>query len=271
MSRYIFSVISAGFFSFLLLLSSGCGGGDKEKKGPGPIVDKGKDGDKDKNGDKGTENRKPDFTLTADEIVKELTKDEKAGQQKFSGKLVEITGEVDSVQVTNEPWARVWLKGSGKHPAIFCVVSTDQVPKASQLSRKQKVKLTGTAGEKLGTYSDLDKCSLIELDKSNVIRITSEDFAKEFTADKKAAMSKYTDKDLIITGLLEEVLSDDKGTNFLKVKGDGKSRLSFKQIHDPTPFFKKGQTATLRLELNGSPGYEKNEIMMHSCEIIGAK
>jgi hypothetical protein len=268
MRRPILSLVSVALVLLCVLVQAGCGGSGKgpdTAPGPGPGTAK-------------VSPQKPDFSVTALEFTKEFMTDAKAAEAKYKDKVIELTGEVRSINPREAGKSvLVLLEGAKKDDKDIIGSWTqsnllsESVPKGLLLSRKQKVKLTGKYEMNLGFVINIANCSLEELGKSQVIEVTAEDLAKEFAKDSEAARAKYTkEKDVIITGQIEE-LTTARGFHFAKLKGDGKTRVSVTLGPDEVKLLTKGQTARLRSELPYEPNFDKGEVSVDAGSVVGVK
>jgi hypothetical protein len=252
------------------VLSLGCsGGGSGPGSGPGGKGDKGDGGAK-------AQPRKADFSLTAEELTREFFTNEKEAAKKYQGKVVEVTGEVAAVQSKDRgKYVIVQLKGAKKNEKdlVGTLVQVGLLPEfhktGVQLSRKQKVKLTGEYELGLGFLVNVTRGSLEELSKSDLVSTTASELAGEFAKDAKAAAAKYEDRELIVAGEVEDVTK--KGDfHYARLKGDGKLGVSVILGPEEAAVMKKGQQARVRGEL-GFPAFEKNEVRLASRFLLEAK
>jgi hypothetical protein len=244
-----------------LALLVGCSGnqpigGDKEKKSEAagtPQPRKAEEG-----GEVATaQQRKADFTLTAEEITREFLADEKAADKKYKGKVLAITGDVEGVgSPEGGQIAIIILKGARKNEQDLSGSRVSFVPvpafteTALKLSGEQKVKVTGEYAEYDNFVRSIGvtKGSLEELSKpENLVSISAADLAREVGKDSKAAEAKYAGKDLIVSGEVEELVRQpEKGLYFTQLKGDGKRSVAIFMGAQDFTYLKKGRTARLR-------------------------
>jgi hypothetical protein len=94
-----------------LLLTLGCGAGEMKKEAPPPVAPPLATQPTVK-ADTPTASKKVDFQLAADEMVKECLADLKAGEAKYVGKRVELTGLLHLAH----PVSGTWVAGVKKSP-----------------------------------------------------------------------------------------------------------------------------------------------------------
>jgi hypothetical protein len=80
------------------------------------------------------ENLKPDYSLTAKALFDEFTANSPAAQQKYNGKMVEITGEVTGMEATDSITIIIFAfsKGDFGDEGVRCTV----LPKFNDAARK---------------------------------------------------------------------------------------------------------------------------------------
>ena len=142
-------------------------------------------------------NTEPAFRMTAEEFRGQ------AEDEKFRGKVIELSGTVEDVGRSAGGEAFVELKTSGGLLGVMCFTA-DERPWAS-FARGQTVRLKGLWSEPL-MAPRLLYCVVVEPGEYAAIRITATDLAKEYAADPDATVKKYEKKHVVVTG---EVASKD--------------------------------------------------------------
>jgi hypothetical protein len=262
--------------ALLAVLALGCSGGNQSGS-----TDKDAKRDADKKGTDGTtpnKTAKPDYTVTAEEFSREFLKDDKAADRKYKGKVVAVTGEVFGVHPREGgKEVLVQLKGAKK-------VETDIVPNLVQflldpestkagleLSKGQKVQITATYELWLVVAANLNKGSLKELSKSELVSIAAADLAGEVAGNPGAAATKYAGKDVIVAGELADVTLDkDSGSTFARFKGDGKTPVLVILGDNDARLLRKGQSVRLRAETSPQL-YANNEVRLHLGTVVEIK
>jgi hypothetical protein len=253
------------------LLILGCSRGEPQPKGEKPS-EEGKGG-----GGPQAGARKPDFTLTAEEFTREFLKDKDAAKKKYEGKRVEITGEVSGVSSPDAgKTAVVQLQGAkkDKDDIVGTLVQVALRPEFTRtglhLSSKQKVKVTADYEIFLSFFVNLANGSLEELSKSELVSVGAPELAREFAKDAKAAAAKYTNKELLVTGEVEQA-GDERGFHYVRLKGDGKTgvRVGVGSLY--AQHLKKGATLGLRIPRDRGVEFEKNEVRLGGGSVVEAK
>src|SRR5262245_30897758 len=141
---------------------------------------------------------KPDFTLDAAAWREEWKKDRTAAKKKYTGKVVELTGEVVFVMVQFEgsiaggdlrsgPGGWVNLKGAQEGFPVQCI-TTDPQPWLT-VSEGSKVRVRGRAGKV--DAEELVDCIIVEAGPNPALTATVEQITRDVAADSAAAKEKY--------------------------------------------------------------------------------
>jgi hypothetical protein len=145
--------------------------------------------------------------------------------------MLRVDGEVESVGPVK---TIVYLKGAKKslkdkseyHLALN--VKLNQVATSVRFSKGQKIQavgklVTADAGTRTVTLAD---CTVTETEPSTILVFKAEDLAREFETDLKAAQAKYRLKDMIVTGVVDEVRDGPTGGKTVVYKGTNKLRVT---------------------------------------------
>jgi hypothetical protein len=221
--------------AFLLALVVGCSGktdGDNAADTSSPGGDK-----------KGDGSKKPVVSRGAKVFADECGKDPKAAEEKYKGKLVELSGTVIEIGASEDGKPFVDLQGDSRERIVRCLTQAKE-PWALVIPGQQ-VKLHGKfegAGEKEIRLSD----SIIVAPKSSpALNITAEKLAKEFKAAEEDTKGKYDGKYLIVEGEVVDKKADGS-YKFLHLKGDADTPMicRFDKIDDASwEALKMGQRA----------------------------
>jgi hypothetical protein len=206
MNRSTFSVVAligAG------LLCVGCGGSSSS----GPAKDAAPSADKDGKPKLG----KADFTLTSKDFAEEFKKDKTAAHAKYKGKIVEVTGKVESVgrNASDEPI--LTLEGPPKSFDWTQCLTRDRYPWKTA-APGQTVTVKGKGHDFFPGAILLD-CEIVEVKGDKPPALTADELAKEYAADPKAAAKKYEEKWIALSGEVEKVNAND--TVDLKTQAKG--------------------------------------------------
>jgi hypothetical protein len=165
---------------------------------------------------------KADFSLDADSWHDEWEKRGDAAKTKYKGKIVELTGTVESAD--DDPYLTVgyiYLKLKKSGIGVRCTL--DDLAPWLRVAPGCTVKLKGVQSD-LGLDGELYPCIIVESSPNTSLETTATQLAKEFASNKEAAKKKYHKKRLIVEGEFvgKEPSKADKGQFvYLTLKGDG--------------------------------------------------
>jgi hypothetical protein len=204
---------------------------------------------------------KPDFSLDATELAKEVLADPKAAAAKYKGKVVELSGTVSSATPIYNPRG-VTLNGAKKKPndlfALFidCDLQPELRDKGWLLARGQKVKVTGEVAAAGADRITLTNATFAELEKNPTPSVTSKELAAAYVKDEKAANAKYGDslnrKDVFVEGVLTDIAdSQFSGYKVLKLEGHGRVFIASSVRTADAEGLKKGDTVRIKGDCRG--------------------
>jgi hypothetical protein len=240
----------------LVLLAAGCG---KERPAPEkepvasdrpkPAVEE-KPPVKEKPPEKVKEVEQPAFTVTAAGLAGQFAADAAKAEKKFAGKLVAVEGLVSTarqniVKGTGEV-TLVGKKGEQLPFEVACTVKKARAGTVGLLSRWQQVRVTGRFVEGGAAKARLDECDYEELTPGTTPTVTAEAVTKEFKADSAAAEKKYKDRDLIVTGTVDELAA--RNGFWVRLAGTGGLRVSCDVEEDEFQSLKKGDRVRIKGE-----------------------
>jgi hypothetical protein len=75
--------------------------------------------------DKDMQKVKPDFTMTASELQKEFETDESVAGAKYINRIIEVTGEVESVNPGEDHTVIITLKTNNPFSGVSCTLEAD--------------------------------------------------------------------------------------------------------------------------------------------------
>jgi hypothetical protein len=147
--------------------------------------------------------------LTVDELVAELGKDDKAFVARYDRKTVELAGKVAQIFSLDEASGQrdVALEASDSLAGFTCLLR--DAKRSARLGKGQTIRLKGRVQASAGSVRVTDG-EIIELGPDTAVHTSAEDFAGEFTTDRKKARKQFRDRTIIVTGVITE-----------KVKGPG--------------------------------------------------
>jgi hypothetical protein len=203
---------------------------------------------------------------TADALTKEVIADEKAAQAKYTGKVVEVEGEVEFAnKIINANGFT--MKGAKKKPTdvvgvtVICNVPKGAEGKAWRLGSGQKVKVTGTVTlTALGVY--LNDCTVEELEPAKTPRVTAKALAEEVVKDADAARKKYQTPEghsqaIIVDGTVEAVEKNKNGFHIAKLAGAGGVTIDCTVNQDDFAALKVGDAVTIKGDFSSYDAAEK--------------
>ena len=88
------------------------------------------------------ENKKPDFTLSADQLFSEFDKDENVANKKFNGKVIEVDGKIQSINIEPNGQESVSLATASGMFGVICKVDS-MVPRGVKSEVGQSIKMKG--------------------------------------------------------------------------------------------------------------------------------
>ncbi len=109
---------------------------------------------------------KADFQLTQEQLVKEFSANEKAATQKFSGKIIEVSGTVKTIETDEKGFNTIVLGDSSSLSSIRCSIDSMQSLTTSSLQPNTKITIKGICAgynaDELGLGADviLNRCVL---------------------------------------------------------------------------------------------------------------
>lgn len=182
---------------------------------------------------------KPDFTLSADQWLKEWKENPDESKKRYSGKIIELDGTVRSL--SEDPHGKVkylYLAGSGL--GVMTAIG-DKEPWL-KTGPGCKVRVRGTTMEI--RPSALYPCIIVESSPSTVAVVSAQQLATEFANDPKAAKDKYDGKPVAVDGsiTMKEVGKDKSGKLVFKAES-GIHIVSLLNLR--LDFQKKGYDAAL--------------------------
>ncbi|MGC4232490.1 MAG: hypothetical protein QM594_05870 [Niabella sp.] len=99
------------------------------------------------------------IAVTATSLVEDFNKNEQAANQKYTDKIISVTGNVLHVQADVDGQVTVILESSDPLASVTCSFYKDEAPKVKNLTPGQQVRIKGVCTGKLMDVV-LNKCSL---------------------------------------------------------------------------------------------------------------
>jgi uncharacterized protein (DUF1330 family) len=206
----------------------------------------------------------PAFKMTAEEFFKEYEAGKNTAAEKYKGKVIELSGEIDGIgrNFGGDPY--VTLKVEKQLLGVMCFTAEEH-PWA-KVVRGQKIKIKGKWPE-FTVASSLIYCAFVETGEYAGIRLSAEELAKEYAADPEATVKKYDKKFLVMTGEVVSKEFNSAGAASVELKSGNKVKVkcSFTATEkDVTKPIKVGQTIEVvgEFTLNFAGG---NDVGIYFC------
>lgn len=204
--------------SFLLLVFAliGCGGNDvaensgldDEVNAPGvdeeatdgqaTVADNGDDAGT----DAATEPSEPDFFMTSVEFDTEYKADPDAAGAKYTGKTIELTGEIINVGMNLVGSHQLLLEGKkeGFDGRVVCFPKKPYPWKIAAPGQTVKIRGDWPSGPDDLAVGQLINCDIIEVTGDPIPNLTADELVKEIEANPAEATEKYKGKYMLMSG-----------------------------------------------------------------------
>jgi hypothetical protein len=162
---------------------------------------------------------KADLVVTPAEWRADFKKDAQAAKAKYKGKVIEMSGVVDSARPDpfGAPVGFIDLEVANDFAGVRCVLKDPKPWK--KVSPGSKVTVRGKSSDVVS--GDLNPCEIVEAGPNPGVVISATELAKQFAADRSAAQKKYDDKWAYVKGEVIERTKSEGCAVLLKLKGDG--------------------------------------------------
>lgn len=186
------------------------------------------------------------ITVDPEAFAAEVKKDEKAAAQKCKGKTIEMSGRVAGV--ARGFGGDVFISLPSETAGILgvsCFLKDKNV--FGKVVKGQEVTVRGRYPEfQIGTQ--IADCVIVRKGPSPALTYTAAGIAREWATDKAAAIKKWKDKPIIVSGEVVDTKDHDVGTTTVILRaGDGKrvdcGFTAFEK--DLAGKYKKGEKATI--------------------------
>jgi hypothetical protein len=245
-------------FALVVAFAAGCGNTDTKPGSPTTSSKAGAGGP-----------QEPAYKLTAEALAKEALADAQAASAKYTGKVVELEGQVDSANRIISDNKGVFLTGAKKKPTdvialnILCMPVESSKDKVWWLGKGHKVKAVGKVTAINGFIISLDECTITGQGASPTPKVTAEELTGEFAKDEEAAKKKYlgdgvNPKEIIVEGTVAAL--DKTKNDFYIARLEGKGGLTVGCTLDKKEWegLKKGDKVTIKGDLSGFRKDDKN-------------
>jgi hypothetical protein len=163
-----------------------------------------------------------DFKLTAEAFHKEYEADRVAAAKKYKDKVIELSGEVDSVGRNIGGDAYITLKVDKQLIGVMCM-TVDEFPWTKAV-KGQKIKIKGRWPE-FTIAAGIINCVFVETGEYQAIVKSVDELAKEWAADAEATVKKYDKKHMILSGEVAAKEYNSAGAATITLKTDGKVKV----------------------------------------------
>jgi hypothetical protein len=223
-------------------------------------------------GEKGSKLGKADLVVTPAQWRADFKKDAKTARAKYAGKVVEMTGTIDSVRPEpfGAPYSYISFEVAGDFEGVRCVLS-DPRPWL-KVSPGSRVKVRGKSSDVVS--GDLKPCEIVEVMSNPGVTVTAPELARQFAADRKGAQKKFDDKWANLKG---DVVARSKSkfcvaVLTLKGAGDVTVNCCFGEAGKRgTEKIKVGAKVAVFGRLSVGPGAREKSIWLNSCFLTEAK
>ena len=108
---------------------------------------------------KKTQSQSPSYTLSADQLYRDYSANEVAADSKYKGRVVVVSGTVQSIgkDITDE--AYIVVGGGGFLDGVQCMFTKGEQGAVARLSKGQRVTVKGEVSGKMGNVL-LRRCTL---------------------------------------------------------------------------------------------------------------
>lgn len=190
---------------------------------------------------------KPSIFVSAEQCFKDM-KDAEASK-KYQGAIIEVQGRVHSLSMIPGDIVGLWAGPARGLDEQVWIKTVDKTP-WEKVAIGQTIKAIGKAPE---TWTNPTLIEAVITDSPGLpAPISSEALAAENTRDHKAALKKYGNKALVVTGVVTKV---DTGVNTkISLKDDGITKVSTRFQGDAMKFaqtIKVGSTIKINALVDG--------------------
>lgn len=211
--------------------------------------------------------RKPDYTLSAEEFHAEYKKGSQAAAEKYKKKIIELTGVVDNIgrNIGSDPY--IILKVEKELIGVYCTTRDDE-PWLKVLPG-QTVKVKGEWPE-FSVSAAIVNSVIVDPGKRVAVEMTAQQLADAFAKDPKALEEKHKDKFIILTGKVVERQFNSVGAASvtLATTGNVKVKCSFTAFEkDGVKALKIGDEVKIAGQYTFNFGGE--EVGLYFCLLFG--
>lgn len=202
------------------------------------------------------------ISISSRDLYKAYDDNAVAADLKYKGKLLKVTGKVESIDTDIMDEIYVSLEGDGYFGTVTCYFSDAHASAAAGLSKGSTITIQGTCdGHFIGP--NLKDCSIegakpssnSSTSSSAPSNISAKDLFKEYDENAVAADLKFKGKTLTVTGTVEDIDTDIMDDIYVSLEGDGyfgtvQCYISDSAINEVASL-KKGSTVKIRGTCDG--------------------
>jgi tRNA_anti-like len=163
--------------------------------------------------------------VKAEDLYAELEKDRGAAEAKYSKGVIEVSGVVGFLGLKSAENAVVGLgrrPGEKRGTGLLCEMKGRSV--IGKLAEGQEVVIR-CAWRRTPVSAGLADGELLTTGPDTAIRMTAEEFAKQFTTDPQEMEKKCRDRTIILQGVVDSGPDPGGEAHEFGLKGDGKTRI----------------------------------------------
>jgi hypothetical protein len=206
-------------------------------------------------------------------LATERDADQEAWQRKYGGKLIEVSGMVQTADTNNVLEAPMIVLGSSKGieaKTIHCQFTANAEDRVNELAKGQNVKVRGTL-DQVGLM--LHGSQFVETGPSSAVKATVDQLVADYKASQPEAEKKYHKKPILVEAAVADV-KWDKGKEDVTFVLEGKSgtkmeahheRLINEKLRPKLQAIKKGDHVRL---IGEGAAFPNDKIHLNYCKLL---
>lgn len=146
-------------------------------------------------------------TISAVDLTKEYKNDAEAAQSTFGNHTLTVEGTVDDTN-GKDPEGKPQLKLGGleNRHFVLCGLTPNSQAKVAQLTKGQKIKLTGRVIRGFGVAVIMDGCEIVETTPTAPqAAIPATQLTQDASKDAEAVNKKYGGKEVVVEGTIAKI------------------------------------------------------------------
>ena len=200
----------------------------------------------------------PPITVSVNDLHNEYWTKPKETEQKYRGKLLQVSGRVDVASSNNHKERLEVSLGDvsgdlkGLLVSVWCKFPQKAEDQVDQLTRTQIITIRGVCDFDIGNPA-LSDCELVTIGPDPVIRVAAGELAKEYVADPFSARKKYHALPVLVEGTIADIKEQGDHSRF-EVVLEGSlvniqatsNEIRSRRYRESFAALKKGQTIRLK-------------------------